>query len=420
MKEPRDLAIDWVAPPFAGHLYPMLLIARGLRARGFERQRVLSTPTAARATRAAGLPFVPILEGADAAIMEVANGRAHVGRGPRGLVRQFRETLRFLETAQEETRALWRTSAPDIAIVDSVLPTVGVSARGCGSRWWTSMASLSPTETRTGTPSYLGGWRPGGTPLHALRDRAGRTATRTFKRVVGRLFRGDLERVGFPAVYRQDGTEAVYSDDVILGLGHEAFEFARDWPPAMRFVGCPVGSPIASVAPTPEYVQGKRHLFVTLGTHLHWAKDDAFLRALAVGERLDDWEIHFSRGNPRGDVHERRGNVVDVAYVPYGEQLARYDVILHHGGAGITYAALAQGVPSLVWPRDFDQFDNAARVVALGAGLRTRGSVRRMVRDVRRLAGDGSFRAAADALSHRFNARSPVDEVSALLRHAVR
>jgi UDP:flavonoid glycosyltransferase YjiC (YdhE family) len=40
---------------------------------------------------------------------------------------------------------------------------------------------------------------------------------------------------------------------------------------------------------------------------------------------------------------------------------------VHHGGIGTTRQALLAGVPQLVRPMGFDQFDNVLRVTTLGA-----------------------------------------------------
>lgn len=56
------------------------------------------------------------------------------------------------------------------------------------------------------------------------------------------------------------------------------------------------------------------------------------------------------------------------AYVPLGRLLPRAAALVHHGGIGTTAEALRAGVPQLVTPFAWDQFDNAARVEALGAG----------------------------------------------------
>jgi rhamnosyltransferase subunit B len=55
-------------------------------------------------------------------------------------------------------------------------------------------------------------------------------------------------------------------------------------------------------------------------------------------------------------------------FAPLTELLPRCAAIVHHGGVGTTAAALAAGVPQLLLPNGFDQFDNAARVRRLGAG----------------------------------------------------
>ena len=44
------------------------------------------------------------------------------------------------------------------------------------------------------------------------------------------------------------------------------------------------------------------------------------------------------------------------------------DAVVTHGGAGTTLGALAFGVPLLVLPQGADQYANAERVVAAGAG----------------------------------------------------
>jgi rhamnosyltransferase subunit B len=55
-------------------------------------------------------------------------------------------------------------------------------------------------------------------------------------------------------------------------------------------------------------------------------------------------------------------------YVPLGTLLPRAAAIVHHGGIGTVAEALRAGTPQLVAPWAYDQFDNGARVRALGAG----------------------------------------------------
>lgn len=58
--------------------------------------------------------------------------------------------------------------------------------------------------------------------------------------------------------------------------------------------------------------------------------------------------------------------VAHFGYVPFTALLPRLPALVHHGGIGTTRQALLAGVPQLVRPMGFDQFDNAQRVLALG------------------------------------------------------
>lgn len=69
---------------------------------------------------------------------------------------------------------------------------------------------------------------------------------------------------------------------------------------------------------------------------------------------------------------------VDVRrFLPHGAVLPRSRLVVTHAGLGTVMAALADGVPLVCVPLKNDQFENAARVVAAGAGVRLRRSASR-------------------------------------------
>lgn len=70
--------------------------------------------------------------------------------------------------------------------------------------------------------------------------------------------------------------------------------------------------------------------------------------------------------NPGGISHP---NLRSVGYVPLGQWLPHCRGIIHHGGIGTTSRAIHAGVPQLIRPMAFDQFDNAARVERLDMGI---------------------------------------------------
>lgn len=79
-----------------------------------------------------------------------------------------------------------------------------------------------------------------------------------------------------------------------------------------------------------------------------------------------------------------------VSYAPFDQLLPRLAALVHHGGIGTTAQALAAGVPQGLVPFAHDQFDNAARLVKRGVGVRLppRGSARRWAQTLGRLLND--------------------------------
>jgi MGT family glycosyltransferase len=65
-------------------------------------------------------------------------------------------------------------------------------------------------------------------------------------------------------------------------------------------------------------------------------------------------------------------NARAVAFVPHRAVLPHAALVVTHAGWQTVNAALADGVPLVCIPDGRDQFDNSARVVAVGAGMRAR------------------------------------------------
>ena len=91
-------------------------------------------------------------------------------------------------------------------------------------------------------------------------------------------------------------------------------------------------------------------------------------------------------------------DVLWLPYVPLAALLPRAAALVHHGGIGTTAEALRAGVPQVIVPLAYDQFDNAARVTALHAGARESGGTagarpRALARTLRRLLDSAQVRA---------------------------
>lgn len=367
----KRLRIELLAPPYSGHLHPVLAIALQLAPE--HDVVVLGTPAAQAAIASCGVPAATVLTAMDDEVLRaIANPGHAVGWNPLRLHAQLRQALALMGRLRAALDQRWSIERPDLVIADFTLPPAGLLAQSLGIPWWTSLPSPCVLETPDGPPPYLGGMRPARSAAASIGHAAARRATRLFKKGVHRLHRRRMAALGLPSLYRPDGTEAVYSPDCVLALGVPELEFPRTWPAALRFVGPMLCTP-PSPHPEPPFVPGARHLLVTCGTHLDHAKDRLSAAAQALARLQPQWQVHVSDGRVEGSGAAQQagtpGNFHRLAFVDYARHLSRYDLIVHHGGAGVMYHALAAGIPSLVFPLDYDQFDHAARLEACGAAV---------------------------------------------------
>jgi MGT family glycosyltransferase len=66
----------------------------------------------------------------------------------------------------------------------------------------------------------------------------------------------------------------------------------------------------------------------------------------------------------------RPANVAAASFVPQALLLPLASAVVSHTGSGTMLGALATGLPQVCLPRGADQFANAERVHAIGAGIR--------------------------------------------------
>jgi MGT family glycosyltransferase len=94
-------------------------------------------------------------------------------------------------------------------------------------------------------------------------------------------------------------------------------------------------------------------------------------------------------------------NVLIRSFMPRGAVLPHARLVITHAGLGTVMAALIHGVPLICMPIKNDQFENAARVVAAGAGrsLNTKVSRRALQRTILQVLNEPRFRHGAQRLA---------------------
>jgi UDP:flavonoid glycosyltransferase YjiC (YdhE family) len=147
----------------------------------------------------------------------------------------------------------------------------------------------------------------------------------------------------------------------------------------VHFVGPVRYTPPFSGKP-PEFVPGRPHVLVSIGTHLRHEKERLAAAARAAARDLPQIEFHFTDGHAGAPRHARQGNFQRLPYISY-DLLPRYDVVVHHAGTGVLNATLAAGVPAVVVPLDYDQFDYATRLRTAGLAIGVR-SLRHLSRAI--------------------------------------
>lgn len=102
-------------------------------------------------------------------------------------------------------------------------------------------------------------------------------------------------------------------------------------------------------------------------------------------------------------------SVLWQSYLPLRKLLPHAAALIHHGGIGTTAEALRAGIPQLIVALAFDQFDNAARVVRMKAGLalpRTRLTTARLTGQLRSLLSSSVISCHCQLASKRFTMQS--------------
>lgn len=144
-------------------------------------------------------------------------------------------------------------------------------------------------------------------------------------------------------------------------------------PPSLEVAEVPVGAsmwlrpailPIApTVAADPPLV------YVTFGT-LFNTNLDLFRLAIAAlaGEPLDVI-VTVGRDQDPASFLPHPANVRVERFIPQAELLPLCSAIVHHGGAGTTFGALAHGVPQVILPQGADNFEHASMCEAAGVAV---------------------------------------------------
>ncbi len=144
-------------------------------------------------------------------------------------------------------------------------------------------------------------------------------------------------------------------------------------PSSLEQVPLPVGETLylrpAPLPLGPRVTTARPMIYVTFGT-LFNANLDLFRLALdALADEPVDIVMTVGRDQDPADLAPIPPNARVERFIPQAELLPSCAAIVHHGGAGTTFGALAHGVPQVVLPQGADNYELAAMCERAGVAV---------------------------------------------------
>lgn len=352
-----------VAAGSHGDVLPFVALARELQGRGHE-VRLFAAAVFAKVASEAAVPFVEVMSAAEyrrfLADRDATDPRKGLALLAQAVLGAQRTCLALLEREHEPGRTI----------------VVG-SSLACATRLLGELEHV-PVATVHLAPSWFRSEHlaPSIGPLGHL-EHAPRFVKRALWWLMDRRFLDPLFTAPFNALRAELHLPALqrmfhswlHEADLTLGLFPEWFAPRQpDWPAGVQLAGFPLYDH-GGDAPLPPEVErmldaGEAPVVFTAGTanassHVFFetsvrASQRAGRRAILITQDASQLPAPL----PAGIAH--------FSYVPFKALLPRAAAFVHHGGIGTTSQALLAGVPQLVRPMGFDQFDNARRVLTLG------------------------------------------------------
>lgn len=403
-----------------GNVAPQLGIARELVGRGHE-VRCLGPRSQQRRIEAVGARFEPFERApeGDASSPETDLIRDWEARTPIGAFGRVRDNVMFGPAAlfaHDVVAALDREPA-DVVAYDYMLAGVGIGAEARGVPAVALVHTVYPLPV-AGVPPFGQGLMPAKGVAGRLRDRV---LTWGLRRAFApglrpaNAARAELGLRPLPDVF-----SLIESMPLVLVLTSPELDFAgtAELPANVRYAGAVVED-AANGWDSPWSAGDDRPLVLASFSTTFQDQGDLAARASEALGRLPVRALVTT--GPAIDPGSLPGaSSVEVRrFVPHAAVMREAALVVCHAGLGTVHSALRAGVPLVCMPDGRDQNDNAARVVAAGAGARLsrRASAERIRAAVAAALDDPRLAAAAARLSRSFarpGAEVAADEIEAL------
>jgi MGT family glycosyltransferase len=390
----RYLLTSWGNP---GNLNPLLTAARRLRQKGHY-VRVLGEPAHREETvkagfdtltwRSAAPPTLPGKVGDDAAWTEICFLVTQIMFGA------------AIDYAADTINAL-RSEPADAILTNDFLvgPVIAAESMGIPCALLSPHVSVRPLEN---VPIGTSGLIPEDTEEYKIAE------LRARQRFIG-LMNSQLPTLNRArAAYGLVPLSQIFdhydrADRILIALS-SAFDFpATRLPANMRYVGPLLDQPLWAQPWTAPWTErpGRARVLVSLSTSFQ-NQLSLLNRIIATLGQMDLDAVVTVGPAMAQETISAPANVAILHSAPHDSVMREVALVITHGGHGTVTRSLTHGVPLLVLPMGRDQADNAARVVARGAGLALTDTAteEEIERAVMRLLTEPHFQAAASRLGN--------------------
>jgi UDP:flavonoid glycosyltransferase YjiC (YdhE family) len=319
----------FVAGPLLGHAFPLVPLARALRARGHE--VVVATAGESLNVRSSGLP-----------VHEIPGWTSLVRSGLRMMVLHPRLTRDELRGRAGTHGVGLLFGAINERLADGIVHAV--------ERLAPELVVFEPLAAAGAIAAAAAGLP---TVLHENSLFDGPS-----------LVAATIRHMG--AALRRHGLAGLPDPAAVVRIGPASVVPARPgWPMRPIPYGGDGGVPEWLTAPPTD---GRPRIAVSRSTVAAPGRERMMPAVVAIAGGLDA-EVVLIRPQPRTIPRSLPSNVRVTGWMPLPAVLAACAGVVHHGGAGTTLAAMAAGVPQLVVPGAGDRRYNAGLVQARGLGL---------------------------------------------------
>jgi MGT family glycosyltransferase len=389
-------------PEAGGNVPAQLTVARGLVERG-HRAHVLGDAGVEDEARAAGSSFLAFRHAPHHGMRSVTGDRVRDWEA-RNTIASFKRygDLMFFGPAAAYARDVLEAAKelrPDAIAVDFLLFGALIGAQRSGVP--TAMMIHQPYTVPSPGATPVGfGLRRARGPLGRLRDAILRQVLlRSFGSGLPKLNAARIEH-GLPPV--ANIVEHLTGHKLTLVLTSREFDFVPDPPPeGLRYVGPQLDDPTWAAPWTSPWPDGHADPLVLVSLGSTFQNQGALLRRIieALGA-LPVRGLVTLGGQFDGEAFAPPPNVVVTPSAPHAAVLPHARAVVCHGGHGTVMKALSYGLPVACVPLGRDQFDNARRAEASGAGiiLEKRSSTEALRTAIAALVSDGPHRTAASRM----------------------